>query len=306
MNKLLGKYKNGNYSVLIFDDGTKVRYAMDLKDNDEFIAEFPESFDCKITDYCDARCPMCHENSSIKGKHGDIMNQKFIDTLKPYTEIAIGGGNPLSHPDLIPFLTKLKNKNIIVNLTVNQKHFIDQLNLIDTLYSNNLINGLGISYLNSDLKLLNILNSKSEFYKNIVFHVINGVFTKELYNDLLLNIKDLKLLILGYKDFRRGINYRSQYDQKIKSNQNWLSMNIKEIMKSIKIASFDNLALNQLKIKNVLSSKNWHYFYMGNDGNYTLYIDMVNQEFAKSSISSNRYSILPSMTEMFKIIKKEK
>lgn len=306
MVKLLGKYKNGNYSVLIYDNGTKIRYSKELKDTDKFIADFPESFDCKITDYCDAGCPMCHENSSINGKHGDIMNQQFIDTLQPYTEIAIGGGNPLSHPDLIPFLTKLKDKKIITNLTVNQKHFINQIDLIDTLYSNNLINGLGISYLTDDKKLLEILNSKSEIYKNIVFHVINGLFTKDLYDSLLLNVKNLKILFLGYKDFRRGINYHKQCDQKIKSNQFWLFMNIEEIMKNIKIASFDNLALDQLQIQRLLSPEEWNSFYMGNDGNYTLYVDMVNQKFAKSSISLNRYSILPSMKEMFNIIQKEK
>lgn len=69
--KLLGIYKNGNYRVRIYDDGTKVRETIDPNDN-KFIAEFPESIDLKITNRCDMGCKMCHENSTIDGAHGDI------------------------------------------------------------------------------------------------------------------------------------------------------------------------------------------------------------------------------------------
>ena len=44
--KLLGKYNNGNYTVSLFDDGTKIRET----EADFFDAEFPENIDCKITD----------------------------------------------------------------------------------------------------------------------------------------------------------------------------------------------------------------------------------------------------------------
>ena len=45
----IAKYKNGNYYVRLFDDGTKERFTLE----DEFIPSFPESIDLKITDYCD-------------------------------------------------------------------------------------------------------------------------------------------------------------------------------------------------------------------------------------------------------------
>lgn len=75
-------------------------------------------------------CPYCHEDSKLDGKHGDILNTKIIDTIRPFTELAIGGGNPLSHPDLILFLKTLKSKNIIANMTVNQNHFVSHQDLI--------------------------------------------------------------------------------------------------------------------------------------------------------------------------------
>ena len=123
--KLLKEYRNGNYKVRIFSDGTKVRFSKD----DEFCPKFPESIDLKITNQCDLRCPMCHEKSTPMGKEGDL-NHPFLDTLVPGTELAIGGGNPLEHRDLIPFLQKMKRKGIICNITVNQVHLVKHKELI--------------------------------------------------------------------------------------------------------------------------------------------------------------------------------
>lgn len=51
MKKLLSKYRNGNYNVMIFEDGTKIRY----NDLDCLIPEFPESMDMKISNFCPFR-----------------------------------------------------------------------------------------------------------------------------------------------------------------------------------------------------------------------------------------------------------
>ena len=114
--ELLGRYRNGNYVTTILSDGTRIRETND----DEFIPDHAESMDVKITNCCSMSCHFCHEGSIQDGKHGDIMNEKFIDTLYEYQECAIGGGNVLEHPDLIPFLEKLKEKKVIANITVNQ------------------------------------------------------------------------------------------------------------------------------------------------------------------------------------------
>ena len=106
--KTLGVYKNGNYFVRLLSDGTKIR---ETKEN-EFIPAFAENCDCKITDKCDGCCPFCYEGCTPNGKHGDILNYKFLDTLHPHTELAING-NDMSHPDLIPFLEKFKEKKVV-------------------------------------------------------------------------------------------------------------------------------------------------------------------------------------------------
>ena len=141
--KILGSYKNNDYTCTMFSDGTKIRW----NDKDSFNPIKPESIDLKITNMCNMECGMCHENSTPDGKHGDILNLPFIDTMFPYSEIAIGGGNPLAHPDLIEFLEHLKERKIIASMTVNQVHFMHNIDLLKELTDKKLIYGLGISYI---------------------------------------------------------------------------------------------------------------------------------------------------------------
>ena len=289
--ELLNEYINGNYTVKIYDNGTKIRETSDNK----FVADFPECIDLKITNKCDMGCKYCHEDSTIDGKHGKL-DTKFIETLKPYTELALGGGNVLFHPGLTEFLKKLKEKHIIANITVNQQHFLQNVNEIQELVDLDLIKGLGISLTNPTEEFI----SEVKKFDNAVIHVINGIISskdlEKLYNN------NLKLLILGYKEFRRGKKYYNlQVEQKKKEMYN----NIVDVIKGFNTVSFDNLALKQLNIKRLLSNKDWNEFYMGDDGGYTMYIDLVNQQFAKNSISEKRYDLLDNIEEMFNIVKSE-
>lgn len=293
--KKLGAYINGNYTVTIYDDGTKIRRTND----DEFIASFPESFDCKITNQCDLGCAMCHENSTIDGVHGDILNPKFINTLKPYTEIAIGGGNPLAHPDLVEFLQKLKDRKVLASMTVNQTHFMKSLDTIRYLVDNKLINGVGVSLMTPSKEFVKTLKQ----FDNAVLHVINGMLSKEDIDKLKGN--DLKILILGYKQFRRGINNYDKNSADIEFKKSWLSENLKEVLHMFKVVSFDNLAIEQLSVQSIVPTEEWDSFYMGDDGTKTLYIDLVNQKFASCSVSNQRYELMDNMDAMFKIILNE-
>ena len=293
--KEIGSYINGNYNVKIFDDGTKIRYSKE----DEFKAEFPECMDIKITNYCDRNCKMCHENSTIEGKHGDILNVNFINTLNPYTEIALGGGNPLSHPDLVQFLKICRSKRIIVNMTVNQIHFMNNLNFIDILIERKLIHGLGVSLVNATDDFFNELNKRN----NTVLHIINGLINEETLNKLYN--KNLKILILGYKQFRRGIDLYNKDFIEIETNKLMLYNNLKTLIEKSKVVSFDNLAIEQLKVKRLMSEEEWNEFYMGDDGKFTMYIDLVNKQFAKCSISTQRYDLLDNINDMFEVVLKE-
>lgn len=294
--KILGSYKNNDYTCTMFSDGTKIRW----NDKDSFNPIKPESIDLKITNMCNMECGMCHENSTPDGKHGDILNLPFIDTMFPYSEIAIGGGNPLTHPDLIKFLERLKERKIIASMTVNQVHFMHNIDLLKELTDKKLIYGLGISYIGGCHK--NCIDAIKQF-PNAVVHVINGIVHMDGLEALAHN--DLKMLILGYKEFRRG---KTLYDE-CGSQINYLKAQFYDLLPKMvddgwfKCISFDNLAIKQLEPNRLMSEEDYASFYMGDDGSFTMYVDAVNRQFAKSSVSTERYDLMNDIADMFKVIK---
>lgn len=291
MVDLISTYQNGNYQVKIFSDGTKIRET----EEDIFIPAFAENCDVKITDRCDGDCAYCYEGCTSGGAHGDILNYKFLDTLHPYTEMAING-NDLSHPDLIPFLERLKEKKVIANMTVSQIHFEREFDFIKTLIDNNLIKGLGVSLKYPTEDFINKIKS----IPNAVIHTIVGVTTMEDYQALAHH--DLKILILGYKKLRRGAEYYIDKMWKVDVHLQKLYDNLEELLKWFKVVSFDNLAIEQLWVKRLVPEEDWEEFYMGDDGKFTFYIDMVEGKFGKNSLATERFEILDSIDEMFEKI----
>ena len=279
MKKLLSKYRNGNYNVAIFDDGTKIRY----NDLDCLIPEFPESMDMKISNYCPFGCPMCHEKSSEDGEYGKILHHPFIKTLHSGTELALGGGAVTYHPDLIPFLEELKEQGVLPSITINQREWEETK--IDYLINNQLIYGLGVSFTNVDDEVWDKILS----YPNAVVHLIAGYHSRDIF-EYFAN-KGAKILILGYKNWGRGEDYFKNYSNQIMVRMRELKEILPTLFTRCKVVSFDNLSIKQLDIRTVIGEEKWKEFYMGDDGQYTMYVDMVKQECAKSSTSPDRFPL---------------
>lgn len=299
---ILGRYKNGNYDVVIFKDGTKVR-STEAK---EFIPNFPENADVKITDKCSQGCSFCYEGCTKEGKHAELLRdgefaQSWMNTLMPYTELALNG-NDLDHPDLVEFLCKLKDKKIIPNLTVHQNQFMQNTKFLQEIVDDKLIYGLGVSLQNPTKEFL----EKFKLFDNAVLHTIAGIL--DLDDIITLAEYDIKLLILGFKELGRGIPYQTTYKRKIWYNIEDLKIFLSWLVEHTKVLSFDNLALEQLNVKEILfkdRQEDWDKFFMGEDGNFTLYIDAVNQTFAKNSCmpQDKRYPCGDkTMKEMFDFI----
>lgn len=299
MSELLGTYTNGNYKVFLYSDGTKER----ITEEDDFIPEFPETMDVCISTLCENNCPMCYANCSSKGQNADFtkyFENGFFDSIHPYTEIAINI-NSVIHPGLTSFLKEMKERNIIVNATINQRDFEKHYDTIKSLIDQKLIWGLGIS-------LTNVTEKFIKLYKEIpngVLHIINGIVTPDQIKQLA--DKDIKLLILGYKHVGRGVEHYSNTEEEIKDNQQWLNNNLRLMTKRFVIISFDNLALEQLNVRRLLTKEEWNLYFMGNDGLFSFYINLVDGTFSRNSLSDIHYPINnKSVTECFNIVRKEK
>lgn len=302
---LLTTYKNGNYSVFIFSDGTKVRV---LDENEtEFKPEMPESIDVKISEKCSLNCPFCYENANISGKVaslGAIFN--FANELKPGIELAIGGGalSEIEREQFFTIITTLSQTyELLPSITVNALELLNEdfFTSISLMARLNFINGLGVSYNKNNNAKKKLLQLKRRFPKKVIVHTIAGITDQDDYQWLMDN--NFKVLILGYKDCGRA----SGMSQFTEEAFNWLEANIFTLKENLKTLSFDCLAVKQLNVKEKVSEEDWNSFYMGDDGEFTMYADLVNMKYAKNSIApeNERIPITTSLKTFFQNINKK-
>lgn len=291
--KKLACYQNGSCFVTLYEDGTKVRKYIGTGMKWKSV-EFPESIDLKITEKCDLNCPFCHENGRKDGNHARIEDiDKVTDYLSTGVEIAIGGGNPLGHPQLKEILVMLKNKGLISNITVNEFHLVPPLmmRLLEKWQQCGLIYGIGISIRG------NIIDSLFDSIpKNVVWHCILGEVSPFDVIDLK---RPCKVLLLGDKRYGRGTEYFANDQGKIDYWKYHLGMVLSRKGLSV---SFDNLAIEQLELEKRLPKDVWDKCYMGNDGQFSMYIDAVKMQYAKSSISKRIDVVNLDVRKMFRTI----
>lgn len=287
MTNVLGSYKNGTYKVFIYEDGTKIR----MSKYNEFIPDVPESIDMNITNRCSMGCEFCYINSQEDAKHCDFDQYRdLLNSILPYTELAING-NDLNHPQLDWFLHYMKDRKVIVNITVNEAVYLSKFDILKSLQDDGLIHGIGISCVNT------IPDMVKEFIKlpNTVCHVVLGLKNnKEIIDSLKTEADNIKILFLGYKKIGRGIDYYNENQVLVDENISDVKTKLREYISTFKLVSFDNLAIDQLRIQDRFMSKSeWESRYMGNDAEYTFYIDLVSGKYAKSSlaIDSEMYPI---------------
>ncbi len=265
--KTLCKYKNGNCEVRLLKDGTKI---IDFENVPR--PQFPMSIDLKITNKCNAKCAWCHEDSCSDGREA---SPHFIchvlSTLPKGTEIALGGGNPLSYTGrFILSLLTVHPYNLIFNLTINSEHIRKYERQLEAY--RHWIHGLGISW--NAFFVKDILSVSD---RDTILHFIAGVH--DVQDALHMLNKGMKVLVLGYKTCGRGKNLNvSSIDQ----NQIEWKKEGKNLLEAGHVA-FDTLALQQLEIKKHISKEVWDVSYMGEDGQLSMFIDTVTQTYAKSS-----------------------
>ena len=290
---ILSRYLNGNILTTLYADGTRIRCSQD----DEFRPAFAENVDVQTSNRCNHGCSMCYANCTPDGAFGKLSGWKFLDTLHPGTEMAVNLNFPVAD-DFVDFLRYIKSKGVFANVTINQDHFMSHEEYIQKLYEEDLIHGLGISL----TRATNDFVDRVKNYPNAVIHVINGIFNRMDYEALKDN--GLKILILGYKNIGRGVQYVNEAGNQVRRLQNWLYDHLEEVTEGFSVTSFDNLALEQLNVKRLLSDAEWEEFYGGDDGTFTFFINLVDGYFAKNSLSNVHYEIGDnSMDDMFKIVR---
>lgn len=268
---IIASYQNGGYQVAIHADGTKVR--------DQISGEppvFPETMDLCITQWCDAGCAWCHEGSTKRGRHGDV--DAMLDLLQPLPagiEIAIGGGDPMSHPDFDRFVRSLRDRGVIPNVTINGRHIERHRARLEGLIAEKAIIGVGIS----------VFDRIPDWdYEHLVVHMIAGVDDPAM----LENQDRRKVLILGYKQFGRGVLFQRKNEQTVTDRIAQWRRELLWLAHAHHLA-FDTLAIEQLEPRRLfMDQAAYDRRYMGDEGQFSMYVDGVEQRFGLASYSAER------------------
>lgn len=286
INKKYNVVKNGNYWIAINHwNGNRIRFNTS---NEECIPQYPELIDLKITNQCEHGCPFCYMGSNLNGKHADLSFLKRIisqvssneyDGYKKRVEFAIGGGNILLYPHLNELFNFIKEKGHIISTTINAKDIIkiyEDQNL-KTLF-NNYVNSIGISI--SELSDIDIL-AKYDINKELknckcTLHLIPEMLGIELTRLILEQAYKLNYynkLFLGYKTNNRGAS---------QNHVKFTNEDLNKLFEDLYSVGIDTTFTNTYKdwvIKNY-DTKNtitW------NEGEYSMYIDGVEENAYKSS-----------------------
>lgn len=108
----------------IFINNKTIRIPINMK---EPILEldYPEFYDISITNHCMGNCNYCYQNSLDSNGHYDKIIKKVNSFFGKMTfnerpfQVAIGGGEPTTHPDFLELLKTFKKLEIVPNYTTN-------------------------------------------------------------------------------------------------------------------------------------------------------------------------------------------
>ena len=111
----------GEYHFLADEKtGITFRWGKTLNDNPTF-APIPELADISISNKCSKGCTFCYKNSTLDGKVMSVEEYcQVLDSMNSpehgtIFQVAIGGGEPLEHPDFYKIVEETAKRGIVLN-----------------------------------------------------------------------------------------------------------------------------------------------------------------------------------------------
>ena len=306
----------GNWVVFDRRSGTKARYFLDGNEHPEGItrASIPELIDISITSKCNENCKFCYRDSKPNGTHASF---EYLTSLIYYLkshqvfEVALGGGEPLEHPDFLKIIKHCNNNNIIPNFTTRNLNWLKDDKLRKEILSN--IGGFAYSVSNSfDVRKFGFLlnkydiefdSSSCSFTRRPSIQIVEGVVNKKEFVNILHECAyhNFSLTILGLKLTGRGKCFKPV------DNFDMLDVILSERSKGYLCSiGFDTTMAQKYegRMENVGINRQ---LYSLEEGVFSCFIDAVNQEIGPSSFSpdkmipflKNEFEILPEIFQTF-------
>lgn len=115
----------GDYHFLADKEtGMTFRWGRSLDDNPTF-APVPELADISISNHCTKGCDYCYRSSTPNGAlmtledYCDVLDSMNFPEHGNVFQVALGGGEPLEHPDFFAIIDETLKRGIVPNFTTN-------------------------------------------------------------------------------------------------------------------------------------------------------------------------------------------
>lgn len=106
------------------ETGITMRWGNTINKNPEF-APWPELADISISNHCTKGCEFCYKDSTNNNIFMSVEDYEYVlSSLQSKTfgnvfQVALGGGEPLEHPDFTEIINITYEKGIVANFTTN-------------------------------------------------------------------------------------------------------------------------------------------------------------------------------------------
>ena len=141
--------------------GVTFRWGKNFQE-DAYRAPIPELVDISISNHCTKGCTFCYRNSTPNNifmsveDYETAIRSLYDSRWGNVFQVALGGGEPLEHPQFLEILKVTKKYNVVPNFTTNGLHITKEI----ARQIKPLVGAVAISFPN----ILSIKNSKAHIF----------------------------------------------------------------------------------------------------------------------------------------------
>lgn len=292
---------NDYWTLFDRDNGTKIRMQFSPDQINHTKSSSPELVDLKITDHCERHCSFCYQGSSKEGTHGDHHYiSRVIRTLaeNEVFEVALGGGDPTSHPNFPEILRNCHWQKVVPNFTVASIDWLDDEKKRQEWLD--FCGGIAYSVTTGyEVRRLGFALNKYQIPPNkFQVQIIEGVVNDYQFDQILeeCHYHNLTLTILGFKDTGRGPSFSKRLQ-----SYNWIDK-VKKAWNNGRpvTVGVDTLIADKYRDELVNHGID-EIFFTTREGSFSCYIDAVKQQIGPSSYAPKQ---MTSFTDMDQFIQK--